>query len=36
LKALPPMTRLGSQKTVTQFWVRHVEPALGLGPDRLN
>jgi len=36
LKALPPMTRLGSQKTVTQFWVRHVEPALGLAPERLN
>lgn len=36
LKALPPMTRLGSQKTVTQFWVRHVEPVLGLGPERLN
>jgi ATP-dependent DNA helicase DinG len=36
LKALPPMTRLGAQKTVTQFWVRRVEPALGLGPERLN
>ena len=36
LKALPPMTRIGSQKTVTQFWVRHVEPALGLAPERLN
>jgi ATP-dependent DNA helicase DinG len=36
LKALPPMTRLGSRKTVTQFWVRHVEPVLGIGPDRLN
>jgi ATP-dependent DNA helicase DinG len=36
LKALPPMTRIGSQKTVTQFWVRHVEPVLGLAPERLN
>jgi hypothetical protein len=33
---LPPMTRIGSQKTVTQFWVRHVEPVLGLAPERLN
>jgi ATP-dependent DNA helicase DinG len=36
LRALPPMTRVGSQTTVTQFWVRAVEPALGLGPDQQN
>ncbi len=28
LRALPPMTRVGSRKTVTQFWMRYVEPAL--------
>jgi ATP-dependent DNA helicase DinG len=30
LEALPPMTRLGSQRTVQQFWERVVAPALGL------
>jgi uncharacterized surface protein with fasciclin (FAS1) repeats len=34
LKALPPMTRVGSQKTVAQFWVRFVEPALGLAQPK--
>jgi ATP-dependent DNA helicase DinG len=36
LRALPPMTRVGSQTTVTQFWVRAVEPALGLAPENQN
>jgi ATP-dependent DNA helicase DinG len=30
LQALPPMLRLGSQRTVRQFWVRVVAPALKL------
>jgi ATP-dependent DNA helicase DinG len=30
LAALPPMTRVGSRATVTQFWQRHVVPTLGL------
>ena len=32
LKALPPMTRVGARKSVVQFWVRFVEPTLGLPP----
>jgi len=35
LGALPPMTRVGSRRTVAQFWLRYVEPALGLsGSER--
>ena len=30
LAALPPMTRLGSKRTLTQFWARQVAPTLGL------
>ena len=33
LDALPPMTRVGSRKTLAQFWTRFVEPQLGLGPS---
>lgn len=38
LAALPPMTRLGSKKTIAQFWVRQVEPVLGLsgGAERAS
>ncbi len=35
LKALPPMTRVGARKSVLQFWVRFVEPALGLPPTSM-
>ncbi len=28
LEALPPMTRVGSRKTLAQFWMRFVEPQL--------
>lgn len=35
LKALPPMTRVGARKSVVQFWVRFVEPTLGLPPTTL-
>ncbi len=35
LKALPPMTRVGARKSVVQFWVRFVEPALGLPPTTM-
>lgn len=30
LNALPPMTRVGSRKGLAQFWMRFVEPMLGL------
>jgi len=30
LNALPPMTRVGSRKGLAQFWLRFVEPMLGL------
>lgn len=36
LDALPPMTRVGSRKTLAQFWMRFVEPQLGLSPAGLN
>jgi ATP-dependent DNA helicase DinG len=32
LDALPPMTRVGARRSVAQFWIRFVEPALGLPP----
>ncbi|MDP2340973.1 MAG: ATP-dependent DNA helicase [Deltaproteobacteria bacterium] len=32
LNALPPMTRVGVRKALAQFWIRFVEPALGLSP----
>lgn len=35
LSALPPMTRVGARKSVVQFWIRFVEPALGLPPTSL-
>ena len=33
LQALPPMTRIGARKTLAQFWMRFVEPTLGLSPS---
>ena len=30
LDTLPPMTRIGTQKVLTEFWERYVSPSLGL------
>lgn len=32
LDTLPPMTRIGTQKVLTEFWQRYVSPSLGLTP----
>ncbi len=36
LDALPPMTRVGARKALAQFWIRFVEPALGISPAAVS